>query len=142
MRRSSCSCREREHSFQQLLFLSSRVCAWPTLAPPAYSFRVGDPFDDLAIVVFLIISWIVAGLVATLRRTLKETLSSVNRKLIDAEERVRNRIGKDLDANIAQRLALIGIKLDEVGRDVPSSAGNILTSIKELREQTARAAAE
>src|SRR5215469_13036665 len=112
------------------------------LAPPAYSFRVGDPFDDLAIVVFLIISWIVAGLVATLRRTLKETLSSVNRKLIDAEERVRNRIGKDLDANIAQRLALIGIKLDEVGRDVPSSAGNILTPIKELQEQTARAAAE
>jgi len=112
------------------------------LAPPAYSFRVGDPFDDVAIVVFLIISWIVAGLVATLRRTLKETLSSVNRKLIDAEERVRNRIGKDLDANIAQRLALIGIKLDEVGGDVPSSAGNILTPIKELQEQTARAAAE
>jgi len=112
------------------------------LAPPAHSFRVDDPFDDVAIVVFLVISLIVARLVSTLRRTLKETLSSVNRKLIDAEERVRNRIGSDLDANIAQRLALISIQLDEVGRDVPSSAGDILTSIKELREQTARAAAE
>jgi len=112
------------------------------LAPPTHSFRVNDPFDDVAIVIFLIISLIVARLVSTLRGTLKETLSSVNRKLIDAEERVRNRIGNDLDANIAQRLALICVKLEQVGGDVPSSAQNILAPIEELREQTERVAAE
>src|SRR5215469_11369225 len=113
------------------------------LAPPAYSFRVDVPFDDVAIVVFLIISLMVAGLVSRLRRILKETLSSVNRKLIDAEERVRNRIGNDLDVDIAQRLALISVKLAQVSSAVPSSAGNGPQSrIKQLQEQTARAAAD
>ena len=59
------------------------------LAPPAYSFRVSDPLDDVAIAVFLITAFVVAQLVSDLRRQREEALLSVNRKLIDAEERER-----------------------------------------------------
>src|SRR5438046_886519 len=71
------------------------------LAPPAYSFRVDDPLDDVAIAAFLITS-VIARLVSKLREMRDEAASSVNRKLIEAEEKERMRIGQDLEDNICQ----------------------------------------
>src|SRR5207249_6285482 len=49
------------------------------LAPPAYSFRVDDPLDDVAIAAFLITSSVIARLVSKLREMRDEAASSVNR---------------------------------------------------------------
>jgi signal transduction histidine kinase len=85
------------------------------LAPPAYSFRVDDPLDDVAIAAFSITSLVIAGLVSKLREMRDEAVSSVHRKLIEAEEKERTRIGKDLDDNICQRMTLLALQLQESG---------------------------
>jgi signal transduction histidine kinase len=87
------------------------------LAPPAYSFRVDDPLDDVAIAAFLITSLAIARLVSKLREMRDEAVSSVNRKLIEAEEKERTRIGKDLDDNICQRMTLLALQLQQLGTD-------------------------
>jgi len=106
------------------------------LAPPSYSFRVNDPLDVVAVAAFLITSLTIAGLVLRVRRMAEEAASSVSRKLIDAEERERSRIGRELDADICQRIALLAIKFDRVRADFPDlSAEMILTTIDELRQE-------
>jgi Osmosensitive K+ channel histidine kinase len=85
------------------------------LAPPAYSFRVDDPLDDVAIAAFLTTSLVIARLVYKLREMRDEAVSSVNRKLIEAEDKERTRIGKDLDHNISQRMTLLALQLQQLG---------------------------
>jgi signal transduction histidine kinase len=93
------------------------------LAPPAYSFRVDDPLDDVAIAAFLITSSVIARLVSKLREMRDEAVSSVNRKLIEAEEKERMRIGKDLDDNICQRMILLALQLQQLGTDASDHLG-------------------
>lgn len=85
------------------------------LVPPAFTFRVDDPLDDVAITAFLITSLVIARLVSKLREMRDEAVSSVNRKLIEAEERERTRIGKDLADNICQRMTLLALQLEQLG---------------------------
>jgi len=87
------------------------------LAPPAYSFRVDDPLNDVAIAAFLTTSSVIARLVSKLREMRDEAVSSVNRKLIEAEEKERTRIGKELDHNISQRMTLLAVQLQQLGTD-------------------------
>jgi signal transduction histidine kinase len=105
------------------------------LAPPTYSFRVDDPLDDLAIIAFLITSLTVARLMSKLRNMAKEALSSVNRGLIDAEERERTRISRELHDDIGQRVALLQVKLDQLRTDVPNPTVQVLTTMDELLKQ-------
>jgi len=84
------------------------------LAPPRFSFRVDDPLDELAIACFLITSFIIASLVSTVRKQKEEALSSVNHKVIDAEERERQRIANDLHEGIGQRLTLLVIRIEQL----------------------------
>ena len=74
------------------------------IAPPAYSFRVDDPFDDLAIATFFGISIVISQLVSKLRRMTEEAISTVDRKLIEAEERERVRIARELHDDFNQRM--------------------------------------
>jgi K+-sensing histidine kinase KdpD len=76
------------------------------IAPPIYSFRIDDPLDVVAVLTFLVVSLTVASLVSRLRVMREEALSSVHRKLVDAEERESSRIGRELHEDISQRLAL------------------------------------
>ena len=87
------------------------------LAAPAYSFHVDDPLNDVAIAAFLTTSLVIARLVSKLREMREEAVSSVNRKLIEAEEMERTRIGKDLDHNISQRMTLLALQLQQLGTD-------------------------
>jgi len=87
------------------------------LAPPAYSFRVDDTLNDVAIAAFLTTSSVIARLVSKLREMRDEAVSSVNRKLIEAEEKERTRIGKELDHNISQRMTLLAVQLQQLGTD-------------------------
>src|SRR5258708_17693718 len=57
------------------------------LAPPAFSFRVDDPLDDVAILAFFITSLIIARLVSSVRKHAEDALSSGTSTVIAAEER-------------------------------------------------------
>lgn len=112
------------------------------VAPPAYSFRVSDPFDVVAVAAFLITSLIIAQLMSRLRIMSEESLSSVHRKLIDAEERVRFRIGKELHDDIEQRLALLAVNAARMSRELSNPANRLLNPMEEISTQASRIAAD
>lgn len=91
------------------------------LAPPAFSFRVNDPLDDVAIVAFLIASLMVAHLMSRVRKHAEEALSSVSYKVIEAEEQERQRISNDLHEGIGQRLTLLVIEIEQLRAKLPNA---------------------
>jgi signal transduction histidine kinase len=109
------------------------------IAPPAGSLSVDDPLDVVAVSAFLVTAFVISKLVSRLRRMREEALSSVNRALIDTEERERARIARDLHDDIGQRMALLAIKFEELRTDVPNAAptADVVTIdelVKELAE--------
>jgi signal transduction histidine kinase len=108
------------------------------LAPPAYSFRVDDPLDYVAIAAFMVTSFIIASLVSRVRKQAQEALSSVSYKVIEAEEKERQRIAKDLHEDIGQRVTLLVIEIEQLKAgslnavDVPSRIDGILKQSLEL----------
>jgi signal transduction histidine kinase len=117
------------------------------LAPPAFSFRVDDPLDDVAIIAFLIASVTVAGLVSRVREQAEEASCSVSYRVVEAEEQERQRISKELHEGIGQRLTLLvieieGLKAELQTIDVPSridaalkNSLEILTDVKALAHE-------
>jgi signal transduction histidine kinase len=87
------------------------------LAPPDYSFRVVDPLDDVAIAAFLVTSIIVASLVSRVRKQAEMAISSVSYKVIESEERERQRLAKDLHEGIGQRMTLLVIEIEQLKAD-------------------------
>lgn len=108
------------------------------LAPPAFSFRVDDPLDDVAILAFFITSLIIARLVSRVRKQAEDARSSVSSSVIDAEERERQRIARDLHEDIGQRVTMLVIEIEQLkagslnGVEVPSRIDALLTQNKEL----------
>ena len=68
----------------------------------------------------------------TRRKQMEEAFSSLSRKLIEAQEQERARIGRELHDDINQRLAILGIELTQL-QDNPAEIGSRL---QELRTQT------
>jgi PAS domain S-box-containing protein len=71
---------------------------------------------------------------ATERKLAEEALSSVSRRLIEAQEAERARIARDLHDDIGQRLALLSLRLERL-RGTPPAA--IQSGIEALLKQTA-----
>ena len=65
----------------------------------------------------------------TERKHAEEALSEVNRKLIEAQENERNRIGRELHDDINQRLAMLAVELERLQQD-PSA---VEARVQELR---------
>ena len=105
-------------------------------APPRHSFKIDDPLDSIAVVALFITSLIIARLVFRLRRMAEEALSTVNRGLIDAEERERARIARDLHDDVGQRMALVSNRLEQLMTDVPNLSVDVLATIDELHNET------
>jgi signal transduction histidine kinase len=121
------------------------VCCLAYVAPPAYSFRVDDPLDVVAIVAFLTTSVVIAGLVSRLRKMTADAVVSVHRKLIDAEEREYTKIAKELNEDINQRVALLAFGLEQLdGRErIPTEAvGKISGHTRELWQQVSEIGAD
>jgi len=71
----------------------------------------------------------------THRKQMEEALSGVSRRLIEAQERERGRIARDLHDDICQRLALASIELEQVQRKLPDSVSEQRSHLEELRER-------
>jgi PAS domain S-box-containing protein len=80
----------------------------------------------------------VVGIVADITdlKRAEESVAGVTRKLIEAQEQERSRIGRELHDDINQRLAMLAVELgqlEENGSDLPTEMRN---RMHELRQQT------
>jgi signal transduction histidine kinase len=111
----------RAGSFVSSIFASiiAALCL-ADIAPPAYSFRINDPLDYVAVTAFLVCSLIIASLASRVRKQTEEALSSVSYRVIEAEEQERRRIASDLHEDIGQRLTLLAVKIEEAKTHSPN----------------------
>jgi signal transduction histidine kinase len=63
----------------------------------------------------------------------EESLAEMSRKLLEAQEKERARIGRELHDDINQRLAMLAVELEQL-QDNPSE---VRSRVQELRQQTA-----
>jgi PAS domain S-box-containing protein len=68
----------------------------------------------------------------TERKRAEEALSGMTRKLVEAQEQERARIGRELHDDINQRLAMLAVELEQL-QDNPSE---VRSRVQELRQQT------
>ena len=66
----------------------------------------------------------------------EEALLDISRKLVEAHEQERTRIGRDLHDDVVQRLALLTIELEAVRAELPDSVAEVGRQIGDLRDQT------
>ena len=66
----------------------------------------------------------------------EEALSCMNRRVIEAEERERNRIAKDLHEGVGQRLALLAIGIEQLKNDHPNRTVELLDRMDAVWKQT------
>jgi PAS domain S-box-containing protein len=84
---------------------------------------------------------VVAFIDITGRKLAEAALASVSRKLIEAQEQERARIGRELHDDIAQRLSLLAIELEQL-RQSPPNSSEVSSRISELHKQTSEIAAD
>ena len=105
------------------------------IAPPSYSFRVDDPFDEVAVTTFFVVSVVISQLVSRLRRMAEEAISTVDRKLIEAEDRERAWIARELHDDFNQRMALLCIDLERVQQALSDSEAAARRQVEQARQQ-------
>jgi len=89
---------------------------------PLFTLGKNDLPNWVAIIVFLATSLVVTRLVSTVRKQAEEALSSVSYRVIEAEEKERQRIAHDLHENIGQRVTLLFVQIDKLKRDSLNAA--------------------
>ena len=72
----------------------------------------------------------------TERKLAEEALSCMNRRVIEAEERERDRIAKDLHENVGQRLALLAIAIEQLKNDLPHQDVELLDRMDAVWKKT------
>lgn len=72
----------------------------------------------------------------------QHALEKVTGQLIDAQEKERSRIARELHDDICQRLALLSIELDRANRARSGTAGQAQTSYEEVRRHCAEIASD
>ena len=72
----------------------------------------------------------------TRRKQMEEALSGVSRGLIEAQERERTRIGRDLHDDIVQRLALLTVQLELVQQTSPDLHVDVRRRLDEIRKHS------
>jgi len=77
----------------------------------------------------------------TERKLAEGALANVNRKLIDAQEQERTRIGRELHDDIGQRLALLAVELQQLREDA-LILPEVRSRMGELQKQTSEIAAD
>ena len=72
----------------------------------------------------------------TERKRAEEAVSCMNRRVIEAEERERNRIAKDLHEGIGQRLTLLAIGIEQLKNDHPNRTVELLDRMDAVWKDT------
>ena len=72
----------------------------------------------------------------TERKRAEELISCMSRTVIEAEERERNRIARDLHEDIGQRLTLLAIGIEQLKNDLPNQEVELLARMTEVRKQS------
>jgi PAS domain S-box-containing protein len=86
------------------------------------------------------IGYIGIGIDVTERKQAEETISSMNRRLIAAQEQERARIARELHDDIGQRLALLANELEQLPKRIPDLRVEARGSIGELQKDTSQIA--
>jgi PAS domain S-box-containing protein len=85
---------------------------------------------------------VVAFIDITQRKVAEEALSSVNRRLIEAQEQERTRIARELHDDTSQRLAMLEIAIEQLKGDLPPRNVALRGRMDELRKQTSEIATD
>jgi PAS domain S-box-containing protein len=85
---------------------------------------------------------VVAFIDITERKLAQAALANVSRKLIEAQEQERSRIGRDLHDDIGQRLALLTIEIEQLQNNSPDLPAEVRTRMGDLQKQTLEIAAD
>ena len=72
----------------------------------------------------------------------QQALEKVSGRLIEAQEKERSRIARELHDDICQRLALLSIELDRANRARSGPPGSAQTSLEEVRRHCAEIASD
>ncbi len=83
-----------------------------------------------------VVRWFGTNTDVTELRNAQEALSEMSRKLVQAQEQERARIARELHDDISQRLAMLGIDLQQLREHYPELPMKISGRVEELREQT------
>jgi len=76
------------------------------------------------------------------RKQAEEALSTVSRRLIDAQEQERTRIARELHDGINQRIAVLGIDLDILQQSLPDSAVELRSRLDDARQRASEIGSE
>jgi PAS domain S-box-containing protein len=98
--------------------------SWLAARGKFYYAKSGDPERMLGV-----------SLDITERKQAEEALSRMNRKVIEAEERERNRIATDLHEDIGQRLALLAIAIEQLKNDLPNQTVELFDRVGAVQNQ-------
>jgi signal transduction histidine kinase len=71
----------------------------------------------------------------TEQKLAEEALASVGRRLIEAQEKVRYRIARELHDDLGQRLAMLSIELEQLRQNSPDLPAEVCSRVSVLREQ-------
>jgi signal transduction histidine kinase len=69
----------------------------------------------------------------TNRKLAEEALTTVSRRLMQAQEQERTRIARELHDDVNQRLVLLNVELTNLAKQVPDPGGEVQDTIEELR---------
>jgi PAS domain S-box-containing protein len=90
----------------------------------------------------LFAGYIGSGVDVTDRRRAEEALSTVNSRLIEAQERERARIARELHDDIGQRLALLTVELGRLEQSSPDLPPEVSSRVGALQEQVSGVASD
>lgn len=71
----------------------------------------------------------------TERKQAEEALAGMTRKLIEAQEQERARIGRDLHDDINQKLALLAIEIEQLREHTPEAAAKTRTGLTKIKDR-------
>lgn len=109
--------------------IAAVLCLQYFFAPPIFSLRVSDPLNTIALVV--------TRLISKVRKQVGATLSSVSHRVLEAEERERSRMARNLhDEDIGQRLALLAIEIEQLKTYPPIETVEMPSRIDAISEHT------
>jgi PAS domain S-box-containing protein len=82
-----------------------------------------------------IVGAVVAFIDITKRKQAEEVIASVNRRLIEAQEKERTRIARELHDDTSQRLALLALGIEQLKNDLPRHRLELRRRLDDLQKE-------